>query len=158
MADEIFDLFGMPVRSRREGRGRPEHAWSEENSHKISLLLAIGHEVSEIAEIIGVSQPTLRKHYFSELQARRTAAQRLLAKQLYRLNRQAEAGNVAAEKALFGMIEREKTRQLSDRLAAPNRQPKVTAPRPLGKKEVAEAEALGVTGLYAPPVAGLALN
>lgn len=154
MDDVIFDLFGHPVHRRREGRGRPEHVWSEEFSHKISLLLAIGHDIAKVAEILGISQPTLRKHYFSELQAKRTARERLMAKQLYRLNKSAEAGNVAAEKALFGMVEREQMRRLGDTLSGPARNKEAKAPQ-LGKKAQADAEAMGISGKYAPPIPGM---
>lgn len=155
MSDMIFDLFGNPVHERREGRGRPEHVRSEEISHKISLLLAIGRDIKEVAEIVGLSQPTLRKHYFSELNAKRTAREQLIAKQLYRLNKLAEAGNVAAEKALFALIERERNRAASERLAGPAPAARATAPR-LGKKEQAKAAALGITeGPFAPPIPSL---
>ena len=158
MADVILDLFGLPVRQPREGKGRPEHEWTEQNSHKISILLAIGKDVKDIATIMQLSQPTLRKHYFSELSARKTAHDMLVAHQLYRLNREAEAGNVAAEKALFALVERERTRLASDRLAGPAPKPTRAAPPKLGKKAQADADALGIGGKYAPPIDGLRLN
>lgn len=158
MGDVIFDLFGHPVHPRREGKGRPEHVRCDEISHKISILLAIGRDIGEIAAIVGLSQPTLRKHYFSELQARATARDRLTAKQLYRLNKAAEGGNVAAEKALFALVERERTKLTADRLAGPSPKPARPAAAKLGKKAQAEADALGIGGKYAPPIDGLRLN
>ena len=143
VADVILDLFGMPVRERKAGRGRPEHEWSQENSHKISLLLAVGHELADVAAVIGVSVPTLRKHYFSELEGRRVAAIRLTAKQLYRLNREAEGGNVAAEKALLAMTDRERTKLASDRVAGRAAEPRK------GKKEQQAEAAKRVGGVFA---------
>jgi DNA-binding transcriptional ArsR family regulator len=154
VADVIFDLFGLPVRPRREGRGRPEHEWTKENSNKINLLMAVGHEIKDIAAAIGVSAPTLRKHYFSELDGLRVAALRLTAHQLFRLNREAEAGNVAAEKALLAFTDRERTKIASDRVAA-----RSDGPDPkLGKKAERAEEAKRVGGIFAPRSAPAALS
>ena len=158
MTDVVFDLYGMPVRQRRDGRGRPEHVWSQENSNKVNLLFATGLDVADVALALGVSQPTLRKHYFSEVSGRRSAILRMTALQLERLNREAAAGNVAAEKALTGMLERERLKVQGDRMAARDNRDKPKAIRPLGKKEQAQLDAGAVSGLYEPPPQASLLN
>ncbi|ARS29069.1 hypothetical protein [Sphingomonas sp. KC8] len=153
MADEDFgtDLFGAPAHRRHEWRGRPEHAWSLENSNKVLLMFAQRRSVKEAATAIGVSVPTLRKHYFSEVAKREAAVIMMEATQLARLNSAAVAGNVAAEKELFKRLEKERQRVVAQSLASP-------APKPerLGKKESAARKAEQVSGLYeTPPAPGM---
>lgn len=155
MTDVILDLFGQPVLQRREGLGRPEHVWTKENSQKINLLFACGRDVKDVAAAIGISQPTLRKHYFSECAGRKVAAMRMRALQLTRLNDQAEIGNVAAEKALAAMIQAERIQSMNDRMTATPRGKAEPKPAKLGKKEEARAAAHGVSGKFAPPPAPL---
>lgn len=149
MASEILDLFGEPVPPER-GTGRPPHVWTRENSNKVNLLFACGRSVKEVAETIGISQPTLRKVYFSECAKRAAAALKMKAHQLARLNREAEGGNVAAEKALAAMIQAEQVRAVSDRMADRQAKPEPKT-RPLGKKEEQHQAAHGVEGKFAPP-------
>lgn len=149
MADVILDLFGQPVRQRREGRGRPEHVWSLQNSQKINLLFACGRDIKDVAAAVGLSVPTLRKHYFSECEGRRHAAIRMRALQLSRLNAEADKGNVAAEKALAGMIQSEQVRAVSDQVVARGRSVRPDPkPEPLGKKAAAKAAATNTTGVF----------
>ncbi len=112
--------------------------------------------MKDVASAVGITQPTLRKHYFHELAQRRVAGLMMKAHQLQRLNTEAEKGNVAAEKALFAIIDREQVKQISNRMAgradAPERK---TSVRPLGKKEEQQNAAHGVTGKFAPPEAPL---
>ncbi|WP_246616649.1 hypothetical protein [Sphingomonas yunnanensis] len=147
----VTDLFGDPVTPAPDGRGRPEHAWSLENSNKVLLAFARGLSVKEAATAIGVSVPTLRKHYSSEVGKRTDARLRMEMTQLARLNAAATEGNVAAEKELFKRLDKAALNELADRVAnrgrngAPPREPK------LGKKAAAKAAAAEVSGKYAPP-------
>lgn len=145
-----FDLFGDPVLPRQEGRGRPEHLWTLENSNKVLLAFARGLTVKQAATIIGVSAPTLRKVYFSEVAKRTEASLRMEMTQLARLNKMAADGNVSAEKELFKQMERLRQRD-QVRAAAPA--PTMTSAKPekLGKKEAARRAAEQVRGLYEPP-------
>lgn len=74
--------------------------------------------------------------------------------QLARLNTQAEAGNVAAEKELAKMLDKLRLRDTA--------QAQAPAPRPaapLGKKEAAKAAAREAQGLYQPrPSPGQRVN
>ncbi len=147
MTEVVLDLFGQAVMPRREGRGRPPHVWSQENSNRINLLFACGRSPREAASAICISTPTLYKVYFNECAARRNAALKFRARQMERLNVQAEAGNVAAEKALAGMIQSERVAVMSDQVRDRGRsEPKIAA---LGKKESAKLAAESMAGRFA---------
>ena len=47
--------------------GRPEFAPTDEDREKVRVLKAGGMTNEAIAEVIGVSEPTLRKHFSYEL-------------------------------------------------------------------------------------------
>lgn len=142
-----IDLFGDPVIPRQEGRGRPEVVWDRVKSNTVLLAFARGLSVKEVAAAIGVSAPTLRKVYFSEVAKRAQARLRMEMTQLTRLNAQAEAGNVAAEKELMKQMDRLRQRDQVQTMA-----PAPTAkPVKLGKKEAAAQAAEQVRGLYEIP-------
>ena len=109
MSEEFrgVDLFGDPVPvDRPRGRGRPEHVWTQEKSHKVSLLFAMGRGEDDAAAVLGISKATLRKHYFSEVAGLRAAKLRLKAKTWMHLSDEAAKGNVAAAKELLKEMER----------------------------------------------------
>lgn len=148
------DLFGQPVLERHEGRGRPEHVRSVENSNRVLLMFAMGHSKKEAALAIGVSVPTLRKHYFSEVAQYDAARLKFEALQLERLNDEAADGNVGAVKELFKRFDRAQLVSLSDRVT--KRQE--AKPAPVGKKQAAKEAATRVAGVFAPPDAPQLLN
>ncbi len=149
MSEDLeVDLFGLPVVRRGEGRGRPEHRWTLENSNKVLLAFARGLSLDDAALVVGVSVPTLRKHYFSEVKQQAAAKLRMEMTQLIRLNKAAADGNVTAEKELGRRLEKADLADTADRVA--NRGRNGAPPRRLGKKEEASAAAHGVTGPYAP--------
>ncbi|MDP1026383.1 hypothetical protein Q5H91_04095 [Sphingomonas sp. KR1UV-12] len=151
MSDADFpevDLFGDAVIPRKEGRGRPEHAWTLANSNKVLLAFARGMTVKQAATGIGVSVPTLRKHYSSEVAQREAAAIRFEMVQLSRLNEGAKAGSVSAEKELGRRLEKARLAELSDQVSQHARPPR---PAPLGKKAMAQQDAEEVRGRFEPP-------
>ena len=151
MSDADFsgsDLFGDPILPRKEGRGRPEHSWSLANSNKVLLAFARGLSAKQAATAIGVSVPTLRKHYSSELAHREAAALRFEMVQLNRLNETAKGGSVAAEKELARRLEKARLADLSDRVSQHARPP---APERVGKKQMAQQAAEEVRGRFEPP-------
>lgn len=158
MGDENLgaDLFGDPVQSRQDGRGRPEHVWTLEKSNRVLLMFAAGRSPKEAATAIGVSVPTLRKHYFFEVAQREAASLRFEATQLERLNEAAKGGNVAAEKELLKYMQRVRLEQLSDRVA--KRGAAQAKPKAVGKKEAATIAAKAVGGKFAPPPGPTLLN
>jgi hypothetical protein len=144
--DGETDLFGLPLMAER-GRGRPAHVWTLGNSNKVNLLFACGHKPAVVAKVLGITKPTFYKHYFNEIARAGLAPIMLMARQLERLNAEAENGNVAAEKALAAMVHAERLSQKASAMAS-------TAPTPRtvrhGKKEEASIVAKGVGGIYAP--------
>lgn len=142
----VEGLFGPQPAERVRGRGRPAHVWNRQDSLRICNLFACGHTVEMVAEVIGISQPTLRKVYFSEIKARGVMALKVKADQLARLTELAIGGNVAAEKALAGMINAEKQRLLGDQV---QRRGARASAKP-GKKELAREAANAVGGKFAP--------
>jgi len=147
------DLFGDPVLPSKDGRGRPEHSWSRENSNKVLLAFARGLSVKEAATAIGVSVPTLRKHYFAEVAKRNDARLRMEMTQLSRLNDSAATGNVAAEKELLKRLDKAAQADLATRVADRGRNGAPTKGQKLGKKAQLKAAAGEVQGKYAPPAA-----
>lgn len=159
MADEDFrevDLFGNVPFVRKEGRGRPEHQATLEKLNKVLMAFVAGYSIKQAADIIGVSVPTLRKHYFSAVDVRDSAALKFEIDRLVRLNTLAAAGNVSAEKELGRMLERVKIAQLSDQASGSVRPPK---PPKQGKKAALQQAADELRGMYeAPPPPASRMN
>ncbi|MDW9726313.1 hypothetical protein GOB91_29130 [Sinorhizobium meliloti] len=119
--------------------GRPEYVPTDDEREKVRVLKAGGMSNEAIAEAVGISEPTLRKHFSSELD-RGTAKVR--ADLLMARYRSAMGGNVAAQNK---MIE-----QVSAARAQEKRAPK---PERLGKKQERKIAAENVGGRFAPPTA-----
>lgn len=66
----------------------------------------MGGSEADAAAMLGISQATLRKHYFSEVAGLVAAKIRLRAKTWLDLSKAAADGNVAAAKALLKEMER----------------------------------------------------
>lgn len=106
MDHEEFDLFGDPVRLPGGRRGRPAHVATQKNRNKIIVLLALGWSNERIAGALHITQPTLRKHYFSELKVRDIQRDRLDAWRFEKVIDAAQGGNVGAMRLLSQMIEK----------------------------------------------------
>ncbi|GLQ36738.1 hypothetical protein GCM10007908_03580 [Rhizobium albus] len=119
--------------------GRPEYQATDEEREKVRVLKAGGMSNEAVAEALGISEPTLRKHFSSELD-RGTAKVR--ADLLMARYRSAMGGNVAAQNKMI------------EQVAASSAQAKITAKAPkLGKKEEQQVAAQAVGGKFAPPQA-----
>lgn len=110
MANVKFDLLGDPIPANHGQVGRNEHAPNAETSNKIRVLLCSGMNLREIAREVGLSVPTLRKHYFqngavSKAAARKVALSDQRAKVLLRLDAAADGGNVTAMKAQLAILD-----------------------------------------------------
>lgn len=103
---ENLDLFGDPVPANWGKPGRPEHVPSQQNRNRISMLLALGWSNKRIAQAMFITQPTLRKHYFSELRARAVARDRLDAAIALKLWEGVQQGNVGATREFRKLLER----------------------------------------------------
>ncbi len=133
-----FDLFGQPLPRNLGEVGRNEHVPTAENVSRVRQLVLAGWTTDQIAVELGISRPTLRKHYLPDIKkARRAALAEMKAKNIARLEKAADDGNVAAIKELNRIVEVEA-------LDVPTqRQPEPPAPaKKLGKKEQAQNDAL----------------
>lgn len=86
-------------------RGRPPHVPTDETVNKVKMLLAFGWANSRIANALNITEPTLRRHYFSVLKVRAIARDALDARRAELLWQQVEKGNVGAMKAFDKMVE-----------------------------------------------------
>lgn len=157
MADENSDrdLFGHAVKQQARGRGRPAHKRTRETVNRVILGLARGWTIAEVASSIGITIPTLRQHYSSELRHRAAMRLRMESVQLGRLNDQAEKGNVTAEKELMKALEKGRRDQFAAAMASTPTKAKSPKPEKVGKKQAAKDAAKDAQGLYAPPAAPL---
>lgn len=133
-----FDLFGHPLPRNLGRAGRNEHVATAENIDKVRALLLAGWRGDAIAQELGISEPTLRKHYFRTIDAaRRQALAESRAKVMVQLAGAAGTGNVSAMKELLRVIgEQEMSLGLVMRP-----EPDAPAPRP-GKKEQAQSDSV----------------
>lgn len=131
----VLDLFGDPVSANYGGRGRPCHVPTQQNRNRVSMLVGLGWSNERVAGAMLITLPTLRKHYFSELQQRAVARDRLDARLAMKLWEQVEAGNVGA------MREFRKLQEDNDLMLFGQKRPQVEKTNEpaekLGKKEAA---------------------
>lgn len=118
-----FDLLGDPIPEGRGKAGRTGHVPTAENASKIRTLLVSGMTLGDIARQVGVSVPTLRKHYFHSGRvkpkvAREMAVSEAKAKNMLLLQRQADKGSVSAMKALHAIYEKAEMSILDEKLGA----------------------------------------
>ena len=142
------DLFGCPVLIRESKRGRPVHERTPENAKRVSMLFAMGRDVADVALAMGLSQPTLRKHYFSEVEQRKAMLDRLEADQLAKLFDQSENGSTAATKALLDRCDDARSARFAAAVIK-DRRP-TDKPAAKGKKEQQREAADNVAGRFAP--------
>ncbi|WP_245191029.1 hypothetical protein [Jannaschia formosa] len=132
-----MDLFGDVTTLPSGRRGRPSHRWSQSASDRVVLGLAMGYKPAEIAAGLGISLPTLRKYYFSELKRADMQRMRFELWRMEVLAREGNKGNVGALKEL------EKIKASRDRHLAEQRlkDEEADTPEILGKKEQARLDA-----------------
>ncbi|OWU84053.1 hypothetical protein ATO6_15405 [Oceanicola sp. 22II-s10i] len=142
-----FSFWGDPVYVRPGKRGRPPFERTPENANKVSMLLALGWSNARIAGCIidprtgkSISEPTLKRHFRSELQVRAVARDQLEAWRFMQTKALADEGNVSALKELGKMLER------NDLMGVKRRHEKVQKDGAdeaiaLGKKEAAQRAA-----------------
>lgn len=97
------DLLGDPWSPPRDPRGRKRHRRSPQIAEKIALFRATGLTVEQIATRSGISEPTLRKYYFRELENAAALARSVLTEAMYD---KAKAGVVGAARFLREEFER----------------------------------------------------
>lgn len=67
-----------------ETRGRPSHVPTAENRNLVEAMTGFGIIQDDIATLLGISRPTLRKHYDAELNCGLTKANALVAQSLFK--------------------------------------------------------------------------
>lgn len=131
----------VPVvkRAKPKGRGQPPFKPSKRNRKDVTLWTAGGVSEASIAAKLGISHPSLAKHFAREL---REGHDNALMANLSRLDQAAEGGNVTAMKHLdtkFGIVgAARRFRENVPPAAKELPEPKITA---LGKKEQASIDA-----------------
>lgn len=109
--------------------GRPPHKPSRESRRKVSIAAGAGMHHEDIAAALGITQPTLRKHYADEL-SRQAHLRRIEV--LGALYAAAMKGSVSAQKAYSSA---------SPQAAAPDPDPPEVSEKAQGKKAAANSEA-----------------
>lgn len=102
------------------------------------MLVAAGWSNPRIAAAMFITQPTLRKHYFSELKFREVARDRLNANLMTKLWELFMAGNVAAGRE-FRDVLKDNDLMVFGQTQQPQ---KAEKPAKLGKKDAALVDAL----------------
>lgn len=71
MSEPELDLFGMPrADERRRPQGRPPHVPTNELRCRVREMHLAGQTQPTIAKAIGLTVPTLTRHYRLELESR----------------------------------------------------------------------------------------
>lgn len=152
MAENI-GLFGWPMPEPREKAGRPEHVATDENRNKIMMLMVFGLSNKEIADAIGISQPTLRKHYLQQLAERRRSRLQLDAIRYGALFEKVKTGDVPAMKELDKLLSRHDQAMLAKKVAGRDSENiRHKDADKLGKKEQRKVDAHDVGGIFAVPL------
>lgn len=132
-SDGPKDLLGDPWTPPRDPRGRKRHRRLPQVAEKVAVLRALGHRVEDIARRLGLSEPTLRKYYFRELENASALAEAVLDEKIWT---RAMEGSVPAQRLLKDMLAKGKAAVPLKPVKAPEKAPK------LGKKEQANLDAL----------------
>lgn len=147
----VVDLFGNERYLTPRTKGRPPFERTEENAHKISMLLAMGWSNERIAGCVldprtgkSISVPTLKRYFRAELKVREVARDQLTAKRLMQVSEASDSGNVGAMRLLGQLIEKNDMMLAASRLHAAQHSDEEG--RKLGKKEQATKAAKKVVG------------
>jgi hypothetical protein len=147
---KVKTLFGEEVYLTPRKKGRPPFEWTEENSNKVSMLLAMGWTNERIASVVidprtgkSISMPTLKRHFRAELSVRQAARDRLMATRLMQTFTEADKGNVGAQR-LFDQLVAKNDMMLADarmRQGDHKANASETSAEKLGKKQIAQRQA-----------------
>lgn len=152
MADEndgLVDLWGDPWTPEPDPRGRKRHRRLPQVAEQVAILRGAGLTVEQIASRLVLSEPTLRKYYFRELDGGAAMANAVLTEAMWK---KAKEGNVSAARFIretFG-----KGEALESDRRVRGREPREV---PIGKKEERQEAARRIGGRFATPPAPLTL-
>ncbi|MBW8815582.1 MAG: hypothetical protein JF588_19345 [Caulobacterales bacterium] len=147
MADDErpVDLFGEPFPTKApDPRGRKSHRRSAQLAEKVAVLKATGSSNLEIALLIGLSEPTLRKYYFRELEQGSELIRQVLNEKIFE---KAMGGTVGAQRLALELLEKGRAVDVAYRRRPDEPEAK---PERLGKKAERQAAAEKVAGLFSP--------
>lgn len=119
----------------RRSRGKPPHEPKPAYRRKVEEMVAVGDSHETIARALGITRPTLDRHYKEEL---KNGAAKKRAEAVTGLFRQARKGNVTALKKLEEMT---RVATALEGFEKPAEESKAPKPAKRGKKEAAEADA-----------------
>lgn len=140
MAEE-FDLFGLPVLAKVERRGRPKHVPSSENRNRVNMLLALGWSNERISGALGITPPTLRRYYFSELKYREVARDRLDMRRAELLWKQVEQGNVGAMREFSRFVDKNDMMKAESDMGAPDAPAEKVGKKAIDRQRAMDADA-----------------
>lgn len=140
---ENFDLFGNPWVDKPSKRGRPQHEVTQRSRNRVSMLVALGWANPRICSALGITLPTLHKHYFYEIRQRDGARDKLEIRRLELAWELAEKGNVGALREFGKLLERSDRMEIERELSSEpkHEEPKVKAEK-VGKKIADERRAI----------------
>lgn len=127
-----------PQAKRRTGRtagGRRRHTVTDRSREKVAILAAAGMPETAIAAAVGISAPTLRRYYATELEIGPAVKRAEVMTALYRT---AIGGNVAAQKAVLEIFDKAALDAMDKAFTGAPAEPK---PERIGKKEAAQRAA-----------------
>lgn len=105
--------------------GRPPYEPTEKDRQQVKTLAAMGVPDYDIAKVMQLSGPTLRKHFFHELESGHIEANAKVAQSLFKMATDSEKPNVSA--AIFWLKTRARWSEAKE--------------EELGKKEIARIAA-----------------
>ena len=143
--DPKFDLLGDPIPESRGKPGRTGHIPTAQNARKVRGLLVSGMKLERIAKEMGISVPSLRKHYFQSGKvnaklARQIAIAEMRARLMLRLDELVEKGNVSAIRTMIGELDRSE-REMAEEALGQDAKPKEPSMGVKRQREMAGLEA-----------------
>jgi len=146
------DLLGDPWTPPRDPRGRKRHKRCPKVAETVALLASRHTPVVDIALRVQLSEPTLRKYYFRELEKGGAIIQALMLERMYR---RAQDGVVGAARWVQEQLDKAALQDASRSYG--HRQPaegRAAKPEVIGKKEQRQRAAEEVAeggSLFRPP-------
>lgn len=117
--------------SARKAGGRPPHVPDAKDRQTVEVLSGFGIPADEIARVVGISKPTLQKHYATELENGAAKVEAKLVGNLLRLSNGTDG--TALKATMFALQSRFGWSQYAARPTTPEEE--------LGKKEAANVAA-----------------
>lgn len=124
------------TKAKKAVSGRPEHEKTAEIALQVEVLIANGMSQDAVARAVDLSAPTLRKHYFREIEL---ASATVLARLIFARYSLAMTGNNAALNKMIENIEAQVPRRKPEEAEPEGTNDEVDGKR--GKKEQQELEA-----------------